>query len=92
MPQIHKSTIKAARQAEKRRLRNRAVLTATKGAVKKVLAAVEEKNVEAAKASLREATSTLRKAVTKGVLKRNTVSRRVSRLAHRVNSLTSART
>ena len=88
MPQIHKSTIKAARQSEKRRQRNRAVLTATKSAVKKVLTAVEEKDVEAAKASLREATSTLRKAVSKGVVKPNTASRRVSRLAHRINSLT----
>lgn len=92
MPVIHKSTLKRARQAEKRHQRNRMVLSAVKGVVKKVLSAVEEKNVEEAKASLREATSALSKAVTKGVLKRNTASRRISRLAAKVNSLTAART
>ncbi len=88
----HKSAIKAARQSEKRRQRNRAVLTSVKGVVKKLMSAVEEKDAEGAKSHLREATSALRKAVTKGVVKPNTASRRTSRLAHRVNALTSAQT
>lgn len=88
---IHKSTIKRARQAEKRTLRNRTVLSAVKGVMKKVLSAVDQKNATEAKASLCEATSALSKAVTKGVLKRNTASRRISRLAAKVNALTSAR-
>ena len=88
---IHKSTIKRARQAEKRTLRNRTVLSAVKGVMKKVLSAVDQKNANEAKASLREAASALSKAVTKGVLKRNTASRRISRLAAKVNALTSAR-
>ncbi len=92
MPVIHKSTIKAARQAEKRRLRNRAVLSGAKSLIKKVTTAVERKDSEGAKASLREATSTLNKAVTKGVMKRNTVSRRISRLARRVNSISASQT
>ncbi len=92
MPVVHKSTIKAARQSEKRRLRNRAVMTAVKGTMKKVVSAVEQKDMTAAKASLREATSALSKAATKGVLKRNTASRRISRLAQQVNAMTSART
>jgi small subunit ribosomal protein S20 len=91
MPVVHKSTIKRARQAEKRHQRNKAVTTSVKSVMKKVLSAVEQKNVDAAKASLREATSALSKAVTKGVLKRNTVSRRISRLAARVNALVSSR-
>jgi small subunit ribosomal protein S20 len=88
MPVIHKSTIKRARQAEKRYHRNRAVLSSVKGVMKKVLAAVDEKKADEAKASLREATSAISKAVTKGVLKRNTASRRISRLAAKVNQLT----
>jgi small subunit ribosomal protein S20 len=88
MPVVHKSTIKRARQAEKRHLRNRAVLTSVKSAMKKVQTAVEEKNADEAKTLLREATSALHKAVTKGVLKRNTASRRISRLASTVNALT----
>ena len=91
-PVIHKSTIKRARQAQKRLQRNRTVLSAVKGVIRKVLGAVDAKDAQTAKASLREATSALGKAVTKGILKRNTASRRVSRLAAKVNALTSART
>lgn len=89
---IHKSTIKRARQALKRLQRNRTVLSAVKGVIRKVVGAVDAKDAPAAKASLREATSALSKAVTKGILKRNTASRRISRLAAKVNALTSART
>ena len=89
MPVIHKSTIRRARQAEKRHARNRATLTAVKSLVKKVQTAVADKKLEEARASLREATSALGKAVSKGVLKRNTASRRISRLTHHVNSLAS---
>ena len=92
MPVIHKSTIKAARQAEKRRLRNRTVIRSLSTLQKKVVAAVSEKNVDAAKTSLKEATSALGKAVTKGILKPNTASRRVSRLTRKVNSIASAQT
>lgn len=92
MPVVHKSTIKRARQAEKRHQRNKAVMTSVKSVMKKVFSAVEQKNVDAAKASLREVSSALSKAVTKGVLKRNTASRRVSRLAAKVNALASVRT
>ncbi|MGH7227567.1 MAG: 30S ribosomal protein S20 [Nitrospiraceae bacterium] len=92
MPVIHKSTIKRARQALKRAQRNRAVSSAVRGVVKKVLAAVEEKNREEAATLLREATAALGKAASKGVLKPNTASRRISRLAARVNSMAAART
>lgn len=92
MPVIHKSTIKRAKQAVKRHLRNRTVLSSVKGVVKKVMTAVDEKNVEVARTSLREATSALSKAVTKGILKPNTASRRVARLAQKVNALTAGRT
>jgi small subunit ribosomal protein S20 len=67
-------------------------MTSVKSVMKKVFGAVEQKNVDAAKASLREVSSALSKAVTKGVLKRNTASRRVSRLAAKVNALASVRT
>ncbi len=90
MAKRHKSAIKAACQSEKRRQRNRVTMSSVKGVVKKVLDAVEQKNAEAAQAALRDATSALGKAVTKGVVKRNTASRRISRLSHRVNSIASA--
>ena len=91
MPVIHKSTIRRARQAEKRQARNRAALTAVKSLVKKVQTAVSEKKIDAARTSLQIATSALSKAVTKGVLKPNTASRRISRLTRHVNSLVATR-
>lgn len=87
----HKSTIKRARQSEKRHLRNKAALTSVKGVIKKTVTAVDEKKLEDAKALLREASSALSKAVSKGLLKRNTASRRISQLAGKVNALAAGR-
>ncbi|THI83626.1 MAG: 30S ribosomal protein S20 [Nitrospira sp. CG24A] len=90
MPVVHKSTVRRARQSVKRHARNHAALGALKSLVKKVQTAVTEKKVEDAKASLRLATSALGKAVTKGVMKPNTASRRIARLTLRVNSLSAS--
>lgn len=83
-----KSGKKRIRIAERNRLRNRVVISRSKTMIKKVLDAVEAKDVEAAKAALSVAYKELDKAVTKGVFKKNTVSRRKSRLSARVNALT----
>lgn len=91
MPVIHKSTIRRARQAERRHERNRATMNSVKTLVKKVQTAVAENKLEEAKTFLREASSALDKAVTKGVMKRNTASRRISRLTLRVNALAGSR-
>ncbi len=91
MPVVHKSTIRRARQSERRRARNRVTLTAVRGIVKKVQSAVADKKVDEARTFLRQATSALSKAVTKGVIKPNTASRRISRLTQHVNSLAAAR-
>lgn len=87
MSQTHKSTIRRARQAERRHERNRATINMVKTLIKKVQSAVSEKNAEEARAGLLEATSAIGKAVSKGILHRNTASRRISRLALRVNDL-----
>ncbi len=87
MPRIHKSTIRRARQAERRQERNRATVNSVKTLIKKVQSAIAGKKVDEAKTSLLEATSAIGKAVSKGVLHRNTASRRISRLAQRVNAL-----
>ena len=86
MAVVHKSAIKRARQSIKRHQRNKAILHGTKTVVKKVKAAVTDKNPELAQSLLRDATSALHKAVTKGALHRNTASRRISKLATKVNS------
>jgi small subunit ribosomal protein S20 len=87
MPQIHKSTIRRARQAERRHERNRAANNTVKTLIKKVQSAIAGKKIDEAKTSLLEATSAIGKAVSKGILHRNTASRRISRLALRVNAL-----
>ena len=87
MPQTHKSTIRRARQAERRHERNRATVNTVRTLIKKVQSAVAGKKVDEAKTSLMEATSAIGKAVSKGILHRNTASRRISRLTHRVNAL-----
>jgi small subunit ribosomal protein S20 len=87
MPQTHKSTIRRARQAERRHERNRATINTVKTLIKKVQSAVAGKKTEEARTSLQEATSAIGKAVSKGILHRNTASRRISRLALRVNAL-----
>jgi small subunit ribosomal protein S20 len=86
MANRHQSAIKAARQTLKRQERNRSILRRVKTFIKKVDGAIQENNGEVAKSSLREATSELHKAVTKGTLHRNTASRWISRLATRVNA------
>jgi small subunit ribosomal protein S20 len=78
------SAEKRNRQAQKRRARNVAVRTSVKGAVKKVRDALEKGDPAAAKGALRAAEKALDGAASKGVLHRNTASRRISRLAHAV--------
>ena len=72
--------------AERNRERNQAVKSRVKTMVKKVLAAVEVKEVEAANAALSVAYKELDKAVTKGIIKKNTASRKKARLAAKVNA------
>jgi len=62
-------------------------MNSVKTIVKKVQTAVDEKKADDAKTLLRNAVSAIGKAVSKGALKRNTASRRISRLTLRVNAL-----
>ncbi len=87
MANRHKSAIKAARQTLKRQERNRSILRRVKTFMKKVHEAVQDKKSDIAQTSLREATSELHKAATKGTLHRKTASRWVSRLTNRVNAI-----
>ena len=82
-----KSAKKRAIVAERNRVRNQAVKTRVKTMSKKVLSTVENADVEAAKTALSVAYKELDKAVTKGIIKKNTASRKKARLAAKVNSL-----
>lgn len=84
-----KSAEKRNRQMIKNRARNRTVMSALRTAVKKARTAVDAKSADAA-ALVKDAISTIDKAVTKGVLKRQTASRYISRLASRGTKSTDA--
>ena len=82
-----KSSKKRVFIGERNAARNKSIKSRVKTFVKKVLIAVEAKNVDEAKAALQVAYKELDKAVTKGVLKKNTASRKKSRLTLKVNAL-----
>lgn len=67
--------------------RNKAIKSGVKTAVKKVLAAVEANDKEAAQSALLAATSTIDKAAKKGIYHKNTAARKVSRLTVAVNKM-----
>ena len=86
----HKSAIKRNRQNEKRSIRNRGLRTQVKSHVKKVLTAVEGKNVEEAKKSLLEAETVIAKVASKGVFHSRSASRKISGLAKKVHQMSAA--
>jgi small subunit ribosomal protein S20 len=86
MAQI-KSQIKRIATNEKARQLNVSVRSRISSASKKVIAAVEKKDVEAANACLKEALRLIDRSVTYGVYARNTASRKKSTLTRLVNSL-----
>ena len=67
--------------------RNKAIKSGVKTAVKKVYAAIDSKDQEAAKAALLNATSVIDKATRKGVYHKNTSARKVSRMSKAVNEM-----
>jgi len=75
-----KSAIKRIRQNDRRRLRNRAVRSQLRTAVK-VARATEGAEL---RTTVEEAIRSLDKAVTKGVIHRNTAARKKSALARRL--------
>ena len=86
----HKSAIKRNRQNEKRNEQNKTRRSKTKNVIKDVLLAVEEKNVENAQSSLKEASKIISKNAAKGVMHKRTASRKISGLAKRVHHLSAS--
>ena len=67
--------------------RNKAIRSRVKTAIKKVDAAIAANDKVATAEALRNATSEIEKAVTKGVYHKNTAARKISRLALAANKL-----
>ncbi|GAA4140043.1 30S ribosomal protein S20 [Actinomadura keratinilytica] len=85
-----KSQIKRNKQNEKRRLRNKAVKSELKTAIRKFREAAEAGDVEQAIALQRHAARKLDKAVSKGVIHKNQAANRKSAIAKRAAQLQAA--
>ncbi len=91
-PKRNKSALKRARQAKKREARNRAVKSTIKTLVKKVEAAISQNNKEEVQKALKIAIKYISKAASKGVIHKNTASRKISRLMKKANTVLSSGT
>ncbi len=81
---------KRARQSETRYAVNKARRSRIRTFLRKVEEALASGNQDAAALALKTVQPELARGVTKGVLHKNTVARKMSRLAHRVKTLATA--
>ena len=84
---VHPSVIKRHRQSLKRRAKNQTIKSTIRTLIKKTRRAIETQDHGSASAQLKEVNRALGKAVTKGILKPNTASRWLSRLARSVSRI-----
>jgi small subunit ribosomal protein S20 len=89
---IHPSAEKRHRQSLKRQARNRVIKTRVRSVAKNALEAIGGNDSEAARKALHEAARVLQKAASKGVIKRNTASRKIARLSRRFHRAQTAST
>ncbi|MEW2395967.1 30S ribosomal protein S20 [Streptomyces sp. NPDC046862] len=82
-----KSQIKRIKTNEKARQRNKAVKSSLKTAIRKTREAAATGDVEKATVALREASRSLDKAVSKGVIHKNQAANKKSALASQVAAL-----
>ncbi|GJM15361.1 MAG: 30S ribosomal protein S20 [Thermodesulfobacteriota bacterium] len=84
-----KSGIKRHRQSLKKRERNTVIKSDLKTQLKKFEEVLESKDANSAQQVLRDTEAKLRKAASKGAIKKETASRKVSRISKRVAALSS---
>ncbi|MDA1128051.1 MAG: 30S ribosomal protein S20 [Chloroflexi bacterium] len=81
---------KTGRQQIKRSVRTRGDRTETRSAIAKALRSVEAGDVAEAETDVRDALSIMDRSVQKGILHKNNVNRRKSRIAARLNKMKAA--
>ena len=86
MPNI-KSAIKRVKIIEKKTLKNNMIKSEYKTAIKKFEKVVADKDLKQAKLLFVDATKQVDQACSKGVLKKNTASRKKSKLSKMLNSM-----
>ena len=85
-PKKNPSAIKKARQDEKRRMRGQSVRASIKTQTKKAESVISGRNKEEIGKTLKEAFSTISTAASKGIIHKNTASRKISKLAKKANA------
>lgn len=85
------SAEKRHRQSEERRLRNKAVKSSVRSSVKKYVLAVQKKDQAETESSFKDMIKKLDTAAGKGILSKNAVSRKKSRMQRLFNSVAVAR-
>lgn len=83
----HKSAEKRIRQTERRTEVNRARMSRIRTFIKKVESALDAGDKSAATEAFKLAQPEIQRGVVKGVIHRNTASRKISRLAGRIKEL-----
>ena len=83
----HKSSEKRARQTRIKTERNRFYKTRIKNVTKNVLAAIETADKEKAVETMKTANKYLHHCVSKGIIKKETAARKVSRLQVKFNAI-----
>ena len=86
----HKSAEKRNRQAQASRLRNKMNRTKMKSIIRKLDETVVAGTADEIKEALREATSVIARTASKGTIHKRNASRKISRLAKRVNKTATA--
>ncbi len=84
---IHSSAIKRNKQNKKLNAANRQKRSTMRTAIKDVKASTVAKDAPKATAGLKKATSIIAKAGNKGLLHKNNVARKISRLTKSVNAI-----
>ena len=83
----HKSALKRIRTNKKKTLVRSSRITFLRTSIKSVETALENKDKTAAIEAFKSAESQIMKGVSKGVMKKNTASRKISRLSNRIKAL-----
>ncbi len=83
----HKSARKRIRSNARRAERNRSRISRIRSFVKKVETAIAGGDKATAAAAFKEAQPELHRGITKGVIRRNTAARKISRLSARIKAL-----
>lgn len=87
----HKSAEKRARQTKRRTVENDSRRSRIRTAVKKVEVAIAGGDSTAAREALRNAQPQMQRGVGKGVIHKNTVMRKLSRLSRRIKAMAAAK-